>query len=188
MFVSPTEAFVVKVKLSLMLGLFIAIPVILYQAWRFVGIALTVKEQKILFGALPFSYVLFGLGAAMGWFVIVPAGLRFLVGYGSTFLIPMLSVDACLGFALWISIGLGLLFQLPIVIGAMAKWGLVEVATLRAYRKQAVLLILFISAVITPGPDVVSQLLMATPTYILFELSIFLAQLLQQKPTSVVIR
>jgi Tat protein translocase TatC len=120
---APTEAFAVRLKLAMILGLVLGAPFVIYHLWRFVGVALTISERRVVLGALPVSYLLFSAGSALGWFLIVPAGLRFLLGFSSTALRPTLSVEACVGFALWTSFGLGLLFQLPVVIGRPGPLG-----------------------------------------------------------------
>lgn len=178
-YLAPTEAFLVRLKLSMIMGVVLGAPFVIYHVWRFVGVALTVSERRVVLGALPISYFLFAAGAAMGWFLIVPAGLRFLLGFSSESLHPSLSVAACVGFGLWTSFGLGILFQLPVVLGALAHWGFVRAATLAHYRRHAVLLILVVAAILTPGPDVFSQLLLAAPTYALFEVSVVLARFLE---------
>lgn len=180
-FLSPTEAFLVRIKVSLLLGTLAAAPVWLFQAWRFLGVALTVGERKVLLLALPFSMLLFAAGAAFAWFGVAPAGLKFLMGFGTGYLRPMISVESALSFVLWLCLGLGLLFQLPVVLGALASWGIVTSHDLRRHRRHAVLAILVAAAVITPGPDVTSQLMLAAPTYLLFELSILISAFLQPK-------
>lgn len=178
-FLGPTEAFAARLRLSAVTALALGAPIFIYHAWRFIGVALTVSERRIFLGALPFSYLLLALGAAFGWFVIVPTGLRFLMGFASVDLRPTLSVQACVSFALWTSFGLGLLFQLPVAVGALARWGWVRAATLVRYRRHAVIAILVAAALLTPGPDVFSQLMLALPTYVLFEVSVALARFLE---------
>lgn len=178
-YLAPTEAFAVRFKMAVLLGLFLSAPVLIYHLWRFVGVALTLSERRVVLGALPFSYLLFLLGASLGWFVIVPVGLKILTGFATADLRPTLSVAAVLEFALWTSGGLGLLFQLPVVIAALAAWGFVRAATLRRYRRHALIAILILSAVVTPGPDVFSQLALALPTYLLFEISIAVARAME---------
>ncbi len=178
-YLAPTEAFAVRLKLSMILGLVLGAPFVIYHLWRFVGVALTISERRVVLGALPVSYLLFSAGSALGWFLIVPAGLRFLLGFSSTALRPTLSVEACVGFALWTSFGLGLLFQLPVVVGALAHWGFVRSAALAHYRRHALVIILIAAAILTPGPDIFSQILLAGPTYALFEVSILLARFLE---------
>jgi sec-independent protein translocase protein TatC len=178
-YLAPTEAFAVRLKLAMILGLVLGAPFVIYHLWRFVGVALTVSERRVVLGALPLSYLLFSIGSGLGWFLIVPAGLRFLLGFASDTLRPTLSVEACVGFGLWTSFGLGVLFQLPVVLGALAHWGFVRSATLAHYRRHAILIILIVAAILTPGPDIFSQLLLAGPTYALFEISVVLARFLE---------
>ncbi len=178
-YLAPTEAFAVRFKMAVLLGVFLSAPVLIYHLWRFVGVALTLSERRVVLGALPFSYLLFVVGASLGWFVIVPVGLKLLTGFATADLRPTLSVTAVLEFALWTSGGLGLLFQLPVAIAALASWGFVRSATLGRYRRHAAVAILILSAVVTPGPDLFSQLALALPTYALFEISIAVARVLE---------
>jgi sec-independent protein translocase protein TatC len=183
-FLSPSEAFLAKVKIAAVLGLVMSAPFWLYQLWRFVGVALTVGERRVVLGAVPFSSALFISGALLAWFGVTPAGLKFLVfGFATPELRPMISVSSVLDFALWMSVGMGVMFQLPVVVAALARWGLLRASTLRGYRKHAVIGILLVSAVVTPGPDITSQLLLAAPTYVLFEISVVLCAWLQPKTT-----
>lgn len=178
-YLTPTEAFATQFKMAVLLGTFLSAPVILYHLWRFVGLALTVGEKQIFQRALPFSYLLFLLGVCFGWTTVVPLGLRFLSGFHTPGLLPMWSVSACLEFALWTSGGLGVLFQLPVVLSLLASWGFVTAETLGRYRRHALLILLVVSAVVTPGPDVLSQLLLSAPAYALYELSILLVRAIE---------
>jgi sec-independent protein translocase protein TatC len=180
-FLSPAEALMAKIKIALALGVFLAAPVIIFHVWRFVGVALTVSERRVVLGALPFSYLLFACGAALAWWVLIHAGLRFLISFQSGHLRPLISVAECLYFTLWTSLGMGILFQVPVVLTALAKWGLVRSATLRRYRRHAVVVILLAGGLLTPGPDVSSQLILALPTYLLFELSLVLMRWFEPK-------
>jgi sec-independent protein translocase protein TatC len=178
-FLRPTEAFAVRLETAGLIGFFFSVPFLIYQFWRFVGIALTTDERRVFLGALPFSYILFAAGACLAWFVVVPAGLKVLVSFGSAQMRPALSAQSCLEFALWVTLGMGVLFQIPVVAGILAKWGIVRDDTLRRYRRHALLAILIVSAIVTPSPDVASQLLLAVPAYLLYELSIWIARTLQ---------
>lgn len=182
-FLRPTEAFIVRLKTSGVLGVMIASPVWIFHAWRFVGVALTVSERRVVAGAVPFSILLFFAGACFAWFGVTPVGLKFLVAFGAEGmgLKPMISVGAALEFALWMSLGMGLLFQWPVIAGALASWGFLTAAMLREHRRHAVLAILVLAALLTPGPDVTSQFLLAAPTYLLYEISILLARALERK-------
>jgi sec-independent protein translocase protein TatC len=175
-YLHPAEAFLVKLKLAVVLGAFASAPVLLYHLWRYIGVALTISEQKILFGALPFSYVLFVAGAALSWFGVTPMGLRYLTSFSSPDLKPFISLESCFNFTFSLTLGMGLLFQLPLVLAALAWWGIIDAAFLAKYRKHAFLVILVICGIVTPSPDIMSQLMLTIPTYGLFELSIILAR------------
>jgi len=180
-FIRPTEAFLVKIRLSVVLGILFSVPLILYQVWRFVGLALSVDEKRVVLGVLPFSFLLFAAGAGFSWFVVVPVGLKFLLGFQTIQVQPAISVAACLEFALWISLGLGILYQLPVVTVTLVRWRIIDAKTLADHRRHAILSILIVAAAVTPGPDVVSQLLLAVPAYFLYEVSLLLAKVFSPK-------
>lgn len=175
-FLAPTEAFFVRLKVAALAGAFLSLPVVLYQVWRFIGVGLTATERRYALSLLPFSLLLFVGGAAFAFFAILPVGVKFLLGYQTEQLIPMISIGAYLSFATAFVLAFGLVFQLPLVILFLARLGIVTPASLAAGRKYALLGIVILSAVLTPGGDVVSQGLMALPTYVLYELSIWIAR------------
>jgi len=176
-FVRPTEAFMAKMKMAIVLGIFLAAPAVLYYFWRYIGRALTVQEKRIFLVAVPCSYLLFISGAALGWFFVLPAGMRYLTSFSSEWMHPALSVEACFDFAAGLTLGMGILFQLPVVTTLLARWGVIDAGWLSRYRRHAIIGIFLIAGIITPGPDIVSQLLLALPTWGLFELSIQLARI-----------
>jgi len=175
-FLAPTEAFFVRLKVAALSGAFLSLPVVLYQVWRFVGVGLTSTERRYTLSLLPFSLALFVGGAAFAFFVILPVGVRFLLGYQTESLVPMISVGAYTSFATAFVLAFGLVFQLPIVILFLARIGVVTPASLAAGRRYAVLGIVVLSAVLTPGGDAFSLALMAVPTYLLYEASIWIAR------------
>lgn len=175
-FLTPTGAFLARLKMAVFLGLFVSAPVVLYHVWRFVAVALSVQERRALMAFLPVSYSLFVGGVALGWFFVLPAGLRFLMACANTTLRPMISVESALSFSLWTCLGLGFLFQFPVVLVALSRWGIVSPESLARYRRVAFILILVAAAVVTPGPDILSQLMLALPTYILYEMSLWVSR------------
>ncbi|MDR7519082.1 MAG: twin-arginine translocase subunit TatC [Armatimonadota bacterium] len=185
-FFAPAEALFVRIKIAVLLGVFIGLPIILYQLWMFIAVGLTQTERRVVMMLLPPSLVLFLLGAAFGLFVIMPIGIRVLLSYATETLQPMLAVGPTLSFMLAFVLAFGFVFQVPIVIVFLARMGLVSPATLAGTRRYAILLIVVLAAVLTPGTDVISQLLMAVPTYVLYELSIWLARLVAPRPSSYV--
>ena len=183
-FLAPTEAFFVRLKVAALAGVFLSLPVTLYQLWRFVSVGLTPTERRYSLSLIPAALALFVSGAAFAFLVILPIGVRFLLSYQTPNLVPMISVQAYTSFVTAFVLAFGLLFQLPVVILFLARLGVVTPAALAAGRKYALLAIVIASAVLTPGGDVVSQMLMAVPTYILYEVSILVARLVSPRPVA----
>ena len=173
-FVKPAEAFLIRIKISLIIGGLLSIPVAIYQVWRFVAVALTPLEKKTASWMMPMSYALFLAGAAIAWFLVLPAAARFLLGFSSRDLLPMLSIEAYVEFAAWLIAAFGLAFQLPIILFFLVKIGIATPQSLRYYRRHVILGLAIFAALLTPGPDMVSQLALLAPTYLLYEISIWL--------------
>lgn len=165
----------VRLKIALGTGFITAFPVILYQAWRFVEIALDFKARSLIVRILPVSCVLFFFGMGLALFGVVPLAVRFLLEFSSPALRPMISLSAYLSFVIWMVVAFGLFFQLPLVVVVLCRTGVVEPATLAGYRRQVLVGILVLSAVMTPGPDLISFAILAIPSYLLFEVSLFFA-------------
>ena len=180
-FMSPSEGLFVQLKVAFFLGVFIGLPVILYQFWSFIAVGLTHRERRGVLMLLPPSIVLFLAGASFGLFVIMPIGVRVLLSYSSDRLQPLLAVGPTLSFLMAFVLAFGFVFQLPMVVIFLAQLGLVSPATLAGGRRYAIVGIVILSAFLTPGTDVVSQILMAVPTYLLYELSIILARFVAPK-------
>ena len=176
-FLEPTEAFFIRLKIALALGVVLAVPVVLYQLWRFVALALTPNEKKSIFWVLPASYLLFVLGISFGFFYLVPAGVKFLLSYASPALEPKLSIESYVNFVGTICLVLGAVFQMPLVSFFLAKMGLADSAWLAEKRRNAVLVTYIASALLTPGPDPVTAIMLAVPAYLLYECSILTARL-----------
>ncbi len=176
-FLQPMEAFFVRMKIAFCGGVLIAMPVLLYQAWRFIVIALTPLEKKSLFWVLPISFLLFLGGSTFAFFVLVPAGVRILLSYGSSVLVPQISIDTYVNFVGILCLVLGGVFQMPLASFFLAKFGILGHQLLSEKRKVACLIVYILSALLTPGPDPVTAVLLAVPTYLLFECSILTAWL-----------
>jgi sec-independent protein translocase protein TatC len=181
-FFAPAEALFIRLKIAMFVGVFVGLPVILYQLWAFIAVGLTHSERKVVLLVLPPSLILFLLGAAFGLFVIMPIGIRVLLSYQTATLQPLLAIGPTLSFVIAFVLAFGFVFQIPVVVVVLARFGLVSPQTLSATRRHAIVAIVALSAVLTPGTDVVSQLLMAVPTYVLYELSIQIARLVAPKP------
>ncbi len=175
-FTSPTEAFFIHIKIAFGVGCVLAFPIWIHQIWRFAGRALAVKERAWILSFLPFAIGLFFLGAAASLFLVTPAAIKFLLSYASPTLRPMISLSNYLSFVFWMIIGFGVFFQLPIVVVALAKTGVVAPETFSKYRRHVIVGIFFVAAFLTPGPDVFSQMVLAIPSYFLFEISLLIAR------------
>ncbi|MEX2355528.1 MAG: twin-arginine translocase subunit TatC [Thermaerobacterales bacterium] len=175
-FLAPGEAFLAHLRLAFYLGTVAVSPVILYQAIAFLMPALSRQERRMVLFYLPFGLVLFTLGAAFGFFVILPLVMRFFLGFAGDQLEAVISISSYLGFVMSTVIPFGVVFQLPVITLMLAGIGLIDDRLLRRVRKTAVLVIFIVSAALTP-PDIVSQLFMAAPLLVLYEISIWLAKI-----------
>jgi sec-independent protein translocase protein TatC len=182
-FFSPTEAFWVTMKVSFFAGLFISLPVILYQLWRFVSPGLLPGERRL---AVPFVLVgclFFALGLLFCYFVVAPFALRFLVGFGTQQgLTPVFSIGLYIDFVLKLLLAFGVVFELPLVITLMARLGLVTPQFLARQRRYAVLVNAILAAVLTPTSDVFNMMLMMLPLLIFYEIGIWGARFFGRKP------
>ncbi len=179
-FTAPTEALFVRLKISMGCGALFTFPISLYHMWRFIEIALKRKERSIVLMTVPISCLLFFLGMGLGLFVIVPTAAKMLLQFSSPHLRPFISIQSYLSFLFWMIMGFGILFQLPLVIVVLCQAGVVKPETLSLYRRHVFIGILIIAAVLTPGPDIFSQLTLTLPTYLLFEVSLFIAHRLKK--------
>lgn len=180
--ITITEAFFTKLKISLLAGLVLAMPVILWQVFSFILPALTAREKKLVFILFPASVVAFAGGIAFSYEVVLRFAMLFLLTGVSTGLTPMISISKYISFLLGFVLPFGFIFEMPLVAIFLARLGIINYATLAKKRKYAILAVVTIAAALTPGPDVVSQLLMAGPMLILYELSIVLARIFAKKP------
>ena len=179
---SPMEAFMVEMKTALVLSLVVAFPYSLYQLWRFFAPALYAHERRSIKFYVGASTLLFVCGGAFCLFVIVPIVMNFSSSFATENLRPVIGLASFMNTVLWLVFAFGLMFQFPIIVFASVAMGLVEVSTLARKRSYVVVVLLIVSAVLTP-PDVVSQLLLATPCYLLFELALLCAKLRKKKKT-----
>ncbi|MBI3610915.1 MAG: twin-arginine translocase subunit TatC [Nitrospirae bacterium] len=182
-FFSPTEAFWVTMKVSFFAGLFLSLPMILYQLWRFISPGLLPAERRL---ALPFvllGCLFFVLGLLFCYFIVAPFALQFLVGFGmQQGLKPVFSVGLYIDFLLKFLLAFGVIFELPLVITILAKLGLVTPQFLARQRRYAVLVNAILAAVLTPTSDVFNMMLMMIPLIIFYELGILGARFFGRKP------
>lgn len=168
------EAFFTYIKTAALAGFFLASPYVFYQMWLFVAPGLYESERKYLIPIALLSAVFFVIGACFGYFVVFPYGFQFFVGYATDIVKPMPSLSEYFSFAVQMLIAFGVIFELPLVIFFLSRLGVVTGKWLRQKQKYAVLATFIVAAILTP-PDVVSQLLMAAPLMVLYEVGIWVA-------------
>jgi sec-independent protein translocase protein TatC len=175
-FLGVTDPFILYVKVAALVGLFATSPIVLYQCWRFVSPGLYRRERHYAVPFVFFGTLFFVGGGAFAYYVAFPFALEFLVGMGSAFE-PVITVDRYFRFLLYVLLGLGLMFELPIVTFLLAQIGAVTPRFLLPNSRWAVLLIFVAAAVVTPTPDVVNLCLFAVPTIALYLLGVGAAAL-----------
>lgn len=180
-FFSPSEAFALKVKIALLLGLVAASPVVLSQLWLFVSPALREKEKKAFPLLVFISSFLFLSGIVFCFFFVMPFALKFLLGLQSEVLRPMISVGPYFDFLTGMLLAFGAAFNMPLCLVALVFLGVLDVQTLVYHRRHAVVLIFIASAALTPSPDVASQILLAVPLLILFEAGVLGAKIAERR-------
>jgi sec-independent protein translocase protein TatC len=175
-FTGIPEAFFTYLKVSFLAGILLASPVLLYQFWMFVAPGLYKKERRLLGPVIAVTSLFFIGGALFGYFVVFPSGFRFLLSFGTDYIRTLPSMREYLGFSTKLLFIFGLVFEMPVLLAALARLGVVSVEYLKRNRKYAVILAFVVAAFLTP--DVVSMLLMAIPLMVLYEIGILGARLL----------
>lgn len=165
----------------LICGLIISMPNTLYWLWRFVSPGLMPKERHYVSGIVGFTSFCFFSGVAFGYFVLLPAALDFFAHFGTENITLNVAIDRYVSFVLALILGAGLVFELPMISYFLSKMGILTPAFMRHYRRHSYVVILLISAIVTPTPDIVTQLLLAAPMFVLYEISIFISKIVGRK-------
>jgi len=179
-FTGLPEAFFTYLKVALLSGIMLAAPVIIYQFWMFVTPGLYKKEKRILIPIVFLSSVFFIGGSLFGYFIVFPWGFKFFLGFATETIRPLPSMKEYLSFSAKLLLAFGLVFELPLVLTFLARIGIVSVDFLKKNRKYALLLFFAGAAILTP-PDVVTQVMMALPLMVLYEISIIGAKVFGKK-------
>jgi len=180
-FTGVTEAFFTYLKVSFLAGIFLSLPIIFYQLWAFISPGLYSKERRVIFPFVIFSTLFFVTGASFGYFVVFPFGFKFLLGFATDTIRPFPSLKEYLSFATKLLLAFGFVFELPLITYFLSKTGMLTHQTLAKNRRYFIVLAFLGSAMLTP-PDVATQLLMAGPLLILFEISVVVARVFGRKP------
>lgn len=170
-FFQPTEPFSLALRVALFGGTILASPVIIYQIWRFMGPALTQREKRYVYPLSGVIALLFGAGVVLGYFTL-PLALRVLFSFAGDLLQETVGVNFYFSFAMRFILAFGIAFQFPVFLFAAAALGLITSETLRSQRRWAVVFVVLAAALMTPGGDPLTLLLLATPMYLLYELAI----------------
>lgn len=178
-FLKPTEGFVVRLKLSLVIGLLLVSPVIFYQFWRFVAPGLYPKEKRFIIPVVVTSSISFIVGAAFSVFVL-PYATRFFLSFAVGGIENTWSFGSYVDFVVRLMLAFGLVFELPLVIYFLVRLGIVTPEFLRRQRRYAVIIFMVIAAVISP-PDIFTMFVLAIPLIMLYEISIILAVFARKK-------
>ncbi|MDE5421050.1 twin-arginine translocase subunit TatC [Ancylomarina sp. DW003] len=173
--------FATHITVSLVIGLIAGFPYLFFEFWRFVKPALYKKEQKHARGSIFYTSFLFALGVAFGYYVITPLSVHFLGSYNvSSQVMNQINLNSYISTVTSIVLASGIIFELPILIFFLSKIGLVSPEFLRKYRKHSIVLILILSAIITP-PDIFSQVLVCLPLLVLYEVGIGISKRIQKQ-------
>ena len=168
----PTEPVMIVLKLGFTVGLILASPVLIYQLWAFLSPALYAKEKKALVPGLLIGLLLFLVGAALGYIYIVPQALRVLFSFQSEALAPFITYDKYFSFLLQVVLALGISFELPLVIILLSIFGVLTPQALNRFRRFAIVLACIAGAVLSPGADVISMVMMTVPLIFLYEIGV----------------
>lgn len=171
------EPFFTYLKVSLLTGIFLASPVLIYEIWAFIAPGLHENEKKWVLPVVFFSTALFMGGVLFGYFLVLPFGYSYFLSFSSDTIKPMLSMDEYFSITTKFLLAFGLVFEMPLLILFLSLLGIVNAKMLSIYRKYAILAIFIIAAILTPTPDVFNQILMAVPMLMLYETGIILARI-----------
>jgi len=174
-FTSPGEAFFIQLKLSIVVGIILAMPVILFQLWRFISPGLTPEERRLARPWVPVALLFFAIGVAVAW-VVLPYAMGFLLGFETPNLQALITADNYFGFIGTMFLAFGLTMEFPIILVLLSKVGIITSARLRSSRRYVILGIAIFAAIVTPGGDIISPVVLGLVMYALYELSIVLVR------------
>jgi len=181
-FMTPSEGLMAKIKVSVLGGLVLALPVITFLTIRFTGPVLTKKTKRLLiFLIIPLSFVLFASGMTFAYKLVLPSTIKFLIDCGAEFMKPTLSADEYFSFIGTLLLCVGLIFELPLILIALSRIGIITSKMLKGKRKIAVLLSFISIALMAPSLDAFTFILVTSPILLLYEISIWSIVLLEKK-------
>jgi len=179
-FLAPTEGFITYIKISIFVGIIVSLPVIFYQLWKFIAPGLYKKERRYIPIIVFFSTLFFLTGALFCYFIIIPYGLNFLLGFSADQLEPNIQIKEYLKFVTLLIFVFGIIFELPLLSFFLTKMEILTPEFMRTKRRYGIITIFILAAILTP-PDVVTQLFLAGPLIILYEISIWVSKFAMPK-------
>jgi len=186
-FLKPTGMLMLRMEIAIIAGIIAALPIILYQLWQFFAPGLYPKERKFIGPVIFITIFCFFLGVGFAYAVLIPVILPFLFSLGTPSIRPMININDYAQFVLRLILLTGLVFELPMVSFFLTRLGLLNPNFLRKARKYSILLIFIFAAIVTP-PDPVSQIVLALPLLLLYEVSIWVSQMVYKKKKSNALR
>lgn len=168
-------------QVAIIIGLILSFPNVVYQLWKFIAPALKQKEKKYIKWIVIFTTFCFLSGVVFAYFVMLPLTLKFAAQFGSPTIENNFSIDEYFSIILSVILGAGLVFELPMLSFFLSSIGLLTPKLMRKYRRHSIVAIMIFAAILTPGTDPVSQLLLAIPLVILYEISILVSKIFQRK-------
>jgi sec-independent protein translocase protein TatC len=181
-YIEMTEMVGTYMKVSFASGIMLAMPYLVYQFIMFVSPALTDREKKRVYLVLPWIALMFIGGVVFAYFILVPPAMKFLITFGSDIADPQIKIGNYVSIVTRLLLAIGLVFEMPVITTFLARLGIITPKWLSNKRKPAIILAFILAAIITPTFDPVNQILVAAPLIILYEISIWLAKLVQRKP------
>lgn len=169
--------FMLKFKVSVAAALFVLVPFIIYQLWSVVLPTLNITNRMFSRLSIISAVILFYSGVAFVFFLLLPAAVKVMLGFVGKDMLSTIGADNYLGFILFLSISMGVLFEVPVIVLVLTRMGLISPAMLSGKRKYAIVIIWIIAAIITPQPDPLSQAMVGVPLMIIYEISILLSRL-----------
>jgi sec-independent protein translocase protein TatC len=185
-FIELTEMIGTIMRVCLASGLILSMPYLTLQAIMFISPALTRKEKRYIYTVLPWIALMFVAGVVFGYFILIPPAIGFLYTFGSDIATPQIKIGNYIAIITRLLIAIGLVFEMPVVTTFLARIGVVKPKWLADKRKIAIIAAFILAAIITPTFDPINQSLVAVPLIVLYELSIWLAKLVQRRETEVV--
>lgn len=178
-FFSPQEAFLIYMRIALLSGLIVSMPIILYQLWAFIAPAIEERLKKRATLFILFCFTAFITGIFFAYFILIPPALKFLLSFGKEQLEPVISAGKYISFVVSLILASGVVFQMPVLSLVLSRLGIITPQILRKKYKYAIVIIFIVAAIITPTPDAFNMLILALPMLFLYEVSIWISWLVK---------